>query len=97
MKPEDKVNEIIVHMAHTHNQMAKILQAKRQVAVRMSQLVHAVPDELPQIEHVSEVKMQSGQVTRCLIDYMVSIAELEEAMADQLKLVLKDLHEPEEE
>lgn len=46
---EELLTEIVVHLSRSHQQMARILDAKRHVAVRMAHLVQALPDEHPQL------------------------------------------------
>ncbi|UHA74508.1 nucleoside-diphosphate sugar epimerase [Paenibacillus sp. 481] len=91
------INELISHMSHTHQHMARLLDAERHVAVRMSQIIQALPDTHPEFEGISGIKDQSAIVTKSIISYLNSLAELEEAMADQLKHVMQELHEAAEE
>ncbi len=51
MKVQSKITKVLQHMAHTHEQMARILDAERHVAVRMSQIVHDLPDAEPDFQN----------------------------------------------
>lgn len=91
------VDEIIVHMSHTHQHMARVLDAERQVAVRMAQIIHALPDVNPEFAGLSGLKKQSASLTKNIISYLNGIAELEEALAEQLQHVIKELNSDGEE
>ncbi|MGG1312123.1 nucleoside-diphosphate sugar epimerase [Cohnella laeviribosi] len=86
---QDLLTEIVVHLSHSHQHMARILDAKRHVAVRMAQLVQALPDEHPQLNGLDGLLESSSQVTKSVIAYVNSIAEFQEAMADSLTQLVK--------
>lgn len=83
------MEEIVVFLAHSHQQMARILEAKRQVTVRMADLVHGLPDVNPQLNEPDGLLNNFSQVTKSVIAYLNSLAELEEAMADSLENVVR--------
>jgi hypothetical protein len=97
MKVQNKITKILQHMAHTHEQMARILDAERHVAVRMSQIVHDLPDADPDFGGFSELVESSGQVNKNIIAYLNALADLEEAMAEGVGRVIKELDGQEEE
>lgn len=86
---QELMNEIVVHLSHSHQQMARILDAKRQIAVRMAQMVSMLPDEHPQLNGLEGLLDSSSQVTKSVIAYVNSLADLEEAMADSLTQIVK--------
>lgn len=86
---QELMNEIVVHLSHSHQQMARILDAKRQIAVRMAQMVSMLPDEHPQLNGLEGLLDSSSQVTKSVIAYVNSLADLEEAMADGLTQIVK--------
>lgn len=94
---EQKITDIIVHMAHSHQQMARMIDAERQVAVRMAQIVHGIPDAGPAFAGMSGVLENSGRVNKSVISYLNAIADLEEAMAENLGYVMKELKTHDEE
>jgi hypothetical protein len=94
---EQKVTEIISHMSHSHTQMARVIQAERQVAVRMSQLLHAIPDDLPSFDGTEGVMENASLVNKSVVSYLNAIADLEEAMAENLGYVIKELRDSNEE
>ncbi|MET3850784.1 phosphopantetheinyl transferase [Paenibacillus sp. OAE614] len=50
---QSKIDEMLTHMSHSKQQMARVLDAERQVAVRMAQIIHDLPDEHPEFDGVS--------------------------------------------
>lgn len=86
---QEVLTEIVVHLSRSHQQMARILDAKRQVVVRMAHLVQALPDENPQFNGLDGLLDSSSQVTKSVISYLNSIAELQEAVADSMTNVVK--------
>ncbi|MFC5648062.1 nucleoside-diphosphate sugar epimerase [Paenibacillus solisilvae] len=85
------VTEMIEHMSHSHAQMARVLEAKRHVAVRMAQMVQALPDQHPNFGGLHELMENSHAVTRNVVAYLNSIAELQETMAVTITAVMKEL------
>ncbi|MEF2967933.1 nucleoside-diphosphate sugar epimerase [Paenibacillus sp. M1] len=94
---EQKITEIIVHMSHSHQQMARVMDAERQVAVRMAQIVHAIPDQEPAFEGTSGLLANTGRVNKSVISYLNAIADLQEAMAENLGYVVKEMRGLDEE
>ncbi|GGF89858.1 nucleoside-diphosphate sugar epimerase [Paenibacillus aceti] len=94
---EQKITEIITHMSHSHQQMARVIDAERQVAVRMAQVVHAIPDTEPGFEGVPGLIENSGRVNKSVVSYLNAIADLQEAMAENLGFVLKEMRSQDEE
>lgn len=94
---EEKITEIIVHMSHSHQQMARVMDAERQVVVRLAQIVHAIPDTEPGFDGVSGLIENTGRINKSVISYLNAIADLQEAMAENLGFVLKELRSQDEE
>ncbi|WEK53351.1 MAG: nucleoside-diphosphate sugar epimerase [Candidatus Cohnella colombiensis] len=86
---QELLTEIVTHLSHSHQQMARIIHAKREVSVRMAQLVDALPDAHPQLNGLPGLLDNSGQVTKSIIAYLNSLADLEEAVAESLTHVMK--------
>jgi methyl-accepting chemotaxis protein len=97
IRVEQKITEIIVHMSHSHGQMARVIDAERQIAVRMSQIVHAIPDSTPGFEGTEGLIENAGRVNKSVISYLNAIADLQEAMAESLGFVMKEMRSPDEE
>lgn len=94
---QELLTEIVVHLSRSHQQMARILDAKRQVTVRMAQLVQALPDENPQFNGLDGLLDSSSQVTKSVISYLNSLADLQEAVADSMTNVVKAMGDSAEE
>ncbi|BBH18688.1 hypothetical protein Back11_00330 [Paenibacillus baekrokdamisoli] len=91
------VTEMIEHMSHSHAQMARILETKRHVAVRMAQMVQALPDHHPSFGGMSELMESSHALTKNVVAYLNSIADLQETMAATIGAVMKELGGEDEE
>lgn len=94
---QEKVDQIIIHMSNSNQHMARILDAEREIAVRMAQIIHALPDHNPQLEGISALIENSGLINKNIISYLSTIADLEEAVAEHLTHVIKELRGHEEE
>ncbi|SDF29212.1 hypothetical protein SAMN04488542_108129 [Fontibacillus panacisegetis] len=94
---EDKITEIIVHLSHSHQQMARVIDAERHVSVRMAQIVHAIPDNDPAFDGIPGMLENTGLVNKSVVSYLNAIADLEEAMAENLGLVIKEMRDQSEE
>lgn len=89
-----QVTSIIEHMASSHWEMTKILEAKRHVAVRMAQLVHEIPHENPTFGDIEGLMEKSLSVTKNIAAYLNSLADLSDAIADNLILIMKEVEIP---
>lgn len=94
---DQKVTEIIEHIAKSHQEMAKILEAKRHVAVTMSQVIAAIPDINMSFSGLEDTTAYSLGVTENIVDYLNSLAEFEKAIAENLSYVMKEMTLTEEE
>lgn len=81
--------EIVVQMAHSHQQLARIMDAKRHITIRMAELVKSLPDVNPQFNGLEGLLDNASQVTKSVVAYLNSLAELEEAVAENLTSVLQ--------
>lgn len=93
---EEKLTEVIVHISNAHNQMARVIDAERHVAVRMAQIVHSIPDNEPAFDGTDGLIENTGLINKSVTSYLNSIADLEEAIAENLELVIKELKVQEE-
>ncbi|MCD1258100.1 nucleoside-diphosphate sugar epimerase [Paenibacillus athensensis] len=89
---EQKITAIVAHIAATHREMSRILQAKRQVAAQMSAVTREIPDSHPQFEGVEALQEQSLQLTRGVTAYLNSLADLVDAIAQQTEVVMKEMN-----
>ncbi|MFX3632609.1 MAG: nucleoside-diphosphate sugar epimerase [Candidatus Pristimantibacillus sp.] len=91
------VTEIMEHMSHSHTQMARILEAKRDVTVRMAEVVKAIPDQNPNFGGTEGLLGNSEMLLGSLVSYLNSIADFEETLAAHLAFVMKEIDLEEEE
>nr|WP_221468805.1 nucleoside-diphosphate sugar epimerase [Cohnella thailandensis] len=77
--------------------MARIMDSKRQIAVRMAHMIQLLPDEHPELDGLKGLLSSSSQVSKSVIAYLNSLAELEEAMADSLTQLIKANDDSDEE
>lgn len=91
------VTEIMEHLSHSHNQMARIIEAKRDVTVRMTEVIKALPDKDPNFGGTDGLLNNTGAVIGNLVSYLNSIADLQETMASQLTFMLREMNVEDEE
>lgn len=84
-------------MSNSHLQMARILDAERQMAAHMAQVIHELPDSNLEFDDISALINHSGGINKSIIAYLFSLADLEEALAETLGHVIKELGNQEEE
>jgi hypothetical protein len=93
----NEVDDLLVHISRSQQQMSRLLDAERQVVVRMAQIIHELPDEEPRFDGIPGILESSGQVNKSIVAYLNGIADLQEAMAEMLVRVVKETAYPEEE
>ncbi|WP_431087111.1 nucleoside-diphosphate sugar epimerase [Paenibacillus sp. 8b26] len=93
----NQVDDLLIHISHSQQQMSRLLDAERQVVVRMSQIIHELPDEEPRFDGIPGILDSSGQVNKSIVAYLNGIADLQEAMAEMLVRVVKETSYPDEE
>ncbi|UUZ84317.1 hypothetical protein LJK88_11775 [Paenibacillus sp. P26] len=92
-----QVTDMIRHMASSQQEMANIIEAKRQIAVRMSQLIRDIPPQNPAFEDIETLTQHSMAIAKSIAVYLSSLADFEEALADNLTVVFKEVEIPEDE
>ncbi|MFD0712410.1 nucleoside-diphosphate sugar epimerase [Paenibacillus sp. GCM10027626] len=93
---QHSVTELIEHMSSSHEQMARVLEAKRSVAVRMAQMVHILPDQNPDFGGMAGLMSSSQTVTASVVAYLNSIADLQETIATTIHAIMTETGEEEE-
>ncbi|WP_379243723.1 nucleoside-diphosphate sugar epimerase [Paenibacillus sp. GCM10028914] len=90
---ENKINDMLEHISHSQQQIARILEAQRHAAVRMTQIIDSLPNH--QLQQPSEDKNSSGgqveQVNGSIVAYLNSMADLQQTVADSLEIAMKEL------
>ncbi|MEC0232230.1 MULTISPECIES: nucleoside-diphosphate sugar epimerase [Paenibacillus] len=94
---EQRVTTIISHIAASHREMSKILEAKRSISTQMASIAKDIPDSHPDFEGLSMLQEQALQLTKNITAYLNSLANLEEAIAQQTEIVMKEMKDPEDE
>lgn len=97
LEVEQKITDIIMHIGHSHQQLARIIDAERHVTVRLSEIVNALPDQGPNFEGVEGLMENSSSINKSLVSYLNSIADLQDAMAENLTHVMSELNGSEDE
>lgn len=94
---EQKITEFILHLSHSHQQMARVVDAERHVAVKMAQIIHDLPDQDPEFDGTEGLMESAGNINQNLVSYLNALADLQEAMAENLGLVIKEMRSEEDE
>ncbi|MNW06230.1 hypothetical protein D3C71_2025980 [compost metagenome] len=77
--------------------MGRRLETHRHVSAQMATIVGELPDSHPEFEGLEMLQKRALQLTKNVTAYLNSLAELEETLAMQTELVMKDIHVPDEE
>jgi hypothetical protein len=93
---EQRTTNIISHMSRSYHELAKIIHAERQVTVHMSQLIGMIPDR-PTFQETGMIIDNAGSVTDSITAYLNGLADLEEAVAENLSYIVDALAEKVEE
>lgn len=95
---ENQLDELINHVSWSQQQMARILEAQRHAAVRMAQIIQAMPATAAPLR--SEDKEANNPVTMVntsIASYLNAMADFQQTAAESLELVLKELRDGEAE
>ena len=93
---EHHITAMLEHMADSDQQLAEILAAGRDIAVHMSYLVETIPNENFTFEDLETIAESASLVNASVVAYLNSIGGLEEAIAEHLQCVMKELATDEE-
>jgi hypothetical protein len=88
------VTEIITYIADSHREMSKILQTKSSIAGQMSSIITEIPNLYPQFDGLEGLQEHASHIIKSVVGYLNSLAELEEAIALQTEIVMKELNGP---
>ncbi|NRF95282.1 nucleoside-diphosphate sugar epimerase [Paenibacillus frigoriresistens] len=94
---EQRVTTIISHIAASHREMSRILETHRSVSSQMATIASDIPDSHPNFEGVGMLQVQALQLTKNITAYLNSLANLEESIAQQTEIVMKEMKEPDHE
>lgn len=90
---EETITSIIGHMAVSQYEMAKILDSDKCLIQHMSRMIAEVPDRNPDFEGTENLLGHTVAITKGIAAYLFSLSDLEEALAANLELVMKQLNE----
>jgi hypothetical protein len=88
---EQKITANISYIVNSQQQMAKILESERHIAVHIAKIVNEIPDYQSSFNTVENIVKNSSEVTITISSYLVGLADLEEALGDSLAAVMKEL------
>jgi hypothetical protein len=94
---QSKIDGMLTHMSHSQQQMARILDAERQMAAHMAKIIHDLPDSNLEFDDIGALMKHSEEINKSIIAYLFSLADLEEALAENLSHVIGELGSHEEE
>jgi hypothetical protein len=78
-------------MVKSHYELARTLAAERDAAVHASRVIGRLPDHGPDLGEREAALELALDVMQSVAVYLSSLGDLEEAVADQLEIVLKDI------
>ena len=94
---QHRVTSIIAHLAKSHREMARVLEAKRHSIVNLARIVTAIPSDNVSFSDISAIQNNAMELTKSVTAYLNSLADFEESIASNLELVIQELSEYEEE
>lgn len=93
---EQHLTNIIVHMSRSYHELAKIIRSERHVTVHMAQMIGLIPDH-PSFSEPTKLVDHAGSVTDSISAYLTCLADLEDAIAENLTYIVNELSEQAEE
>lgn len=94
---EEQVTLNIQLMLQSHLELARILEAERQVSTHVSRVVHAIPDQPDGFGTGEGAVELSLELTKGIAAYLSSLGDLTEAVADHLEIAMAEIREASEE
>lgn len=91
---ENRLDDLINHVSWSQQQMARILEAQRHAAVRMAQIISAMPAAASAFRSESkEDGNPVSMVNTSIASYLNAMADFQQTAAESLELVLKELRD----
>ncbi|MCM3785874.1 nucleoside-diphosphate sugar epimerase [Neobacillus mesonae] len=94
---QQRLDEMLVHLANSHQQIARVLEAERHVNVRMAEMISVMPDILPHFTDMQGLIDGTGQLNTGIVAYLGHLADLEEMIADSIGHIVREMAEVDEE
>lgn len=79
---------MLEHTAKSQHELANILEAKRFVVAHMAMMVKQIPDKDPSFGEIKPLMGYSLDTTKGIATYLNSLADLEDALADNIAPIL---------
>lgn len=93
---EHHLTKIIIHMSRSYHELAKIIHSKRHMTVHMAQMIQLIPDT-PSFSEPTKLVDNVGNVSDSISAYLTTLADLEDAIAENLGYIVSELSEASEE
>ncbi|AEI45052.1 hypothetical protein [Paenibacillus mucilaginosus] len=88
---QEQIDEIILHMAKSQEELASILEAKRCVVCHLALMNQYIPPVNPEFEGLDALMEHSLSVTKSVTSYLNVLSDLEEAMSGSLECIVREL------
>ncbi|NHN30192.1 hypothetical protein [Paenibacillus agricola] len=88
---QNQITKMVHYMADSQEQVANIIEAKRHVAVHISLLNQQIPKADARMGEIESLMEHSLLVTKSITSYLNSLADLEDALAENLSCVMKEM------
>jgi hypothetical protein len=88
---EQEITAIIHHIMSSQQQMAKVLEAERHIIDHIAKMVNEIPDRRSSFYGMEAIVKNSNEVTKTISSYLVSLADFEESIAENLTAVMREL------
>ncbi|TVY11842.1 nucleoside-diphosphate sugar epimerase [Paenibacillus cremeus] len=89
-----QVTKIIEAMAASQWNMAKIIEANRHVTEHIAHMTIEIPHKNPSFGDIELLTDNALSVAKNVAAYLNSLADLEDAIGDNLSLVMKEVNVP---
>ncbi|MNP62495.1 hypothetical protein D3C76_1577840 [compost metagenome] len=84
-------------MSKSHRELARIIQAEKDIVFQMSQLIAAIPDRHDSVAGTESAAENAAEIAKSITMYLSSLADLEEAIAQNLTYIVPELSPNQEE
>lgn len=87
---DEQVTRTLAYMSDSQQHLERILKAKRDIVVHLSELITALHDKDVSFNSKDDMYAQCSELTTNIVSYLNSIGALEEALADNLSIVVAE-------
>lgn len=93
---EHEVSRAVEHIAASHTFLAQILEAKRDITVHLASLITSLADRHLSFSTKDDMYKNCTEMTVNVVSYLNSIGALEEALAENLTIVMQEINAAEQ-